>query len=269
MARDNGPLPLCKDIVMPYLDRGASRLYYETHGEGAPVVLLHGVGGNHASWFHQVVAWRERAQVITFDARGFGNSSDIEGLGRAAFADDLEALFDHLGLERAALIAQSMGGGAAVPFTVRAPERVRALVLADTLVGLTLPDELSARMREIAARTADLSQLERVLGPTFTHAQPAMSYLYTALASFNDTNVRTLRGEQPMTSLDELDACGVPVLFVAGVEDVLFPPQEIEAAQRSMQHAEFIAIEDAGHSAYFEAPHAFNERVFDWLSAHQ
>jgi 3-oxoadipate enol-lactonase len=72
-----------------------------------------------------------------------------------------------------------------------------------------------------------------------------------------------------MTSLDELDACGVPVLFVAGVEDVLFPPQEIEAAQRSMQHAEFIAIEEAGHSAYFEAPHVFNERVFDWLAKHQ
>ncbi|MDR5815670.1 MULTISPECIES: alpha/beta hydrolase [unclassified Caballeronia] len=252
---------------MPYLDRGASRLYYETHGEGAPLVLLHGVGGNHASWFHQVVAWRDTGQVITFDARGFGNSSDVEGLGRAAFANDLEALLDHLQLPRVALIAQSMGGGAAVPFTVRHPERVRALVLADTLVGLTLPDDLAARMQAIAARTANLSQLERVLGPTFMRAQPAQSYLYTALASFNDTNVRTLRGVQPMTSLEELDACGVPVLFVAGNEDVLFPPREIEAAQRTMTHADYLEIDAAGHSAYFEAPHVFNEQVFAWLQA--
>jgi 3-oxoadipate enol-lactonase len=269
LARDNELLLPQKDLSMPYLDRGASRLYYETHGEGAPIVLLHGVGGNHASWFHQVVAWRGKAQIITFDARGFGNSTDAESLGRAAFADDLEALLDHLQLPRVALIAQSMGGGAAVPFTARSPERVRALVLADTLVGLTLPDELAARMQMIAARTVGLSQLERVLGPTFTRAQPAMSYLYTALASFNDTNVRTLRGDQPMTSLQELDACGVPVLFVAGNEDVLFPPQEIEAAQRQMKHAEYIEIEDAGHSAYFEAPHVFNERVFEWLEGHQ
>ncbi|SAK49064.1 3-oxoadipate enol-lactonase [Caballeronia fortuita] len=252
---------------MPYLDHGASRLYYETHGEGTPLVLLHGVGGNHASWFHQVVAWRDKARIITFDARGFGNSTDAEGLGRAAFADDLEALLDHLHLSRVALIAQSMGGGAAVPFTARSPDRVRALVLADTLVGLTLPDDLAARMQSIAARTAHLSQLERVLGPTFTRSQPALSYLYTALASFNDTNVHTLRGDQPMTSLAALDACGVPVLFVAGNEDVLFPPQEIRAAQQSMARADYLEIEAAGHSAYFEAPQAFNGRVFEWLAA--
>ncbi|WP_162600631.1 alpha/beta hydrolase [Paraburkholderia sp. C35] len=253
---------------MPYMERGASRLYYESHGEGAPVVLLHGVGGNHASWFHQVVAWRESLRVITFDARGFGNSTDTEALGRAAFADDLEALLDHLQIPRAALVAQSMGGGAAVTFTARSPERVRALVLADTLIGLDLPDDIALRMSDIAARTANLSQIERVLGPTFTRAQPASAYLYTALASFNDTNVRTLRGEQPLTSLAALDACGVPVLFVAGVEDVLFPPQEIQNAQRLMRHAEYLEIADAGHSAYFEAPQVFNEAVFAWLARH-
>jgi 3-oxoadipate enol-lactonase len=251
---------------MPYLERGASRIYYETHGEGTPLVLLHGVGGNHASWFHQVVAWRNHAQVITFDARGFGNSTDVEQLGRAAFADDLEALLDHLQLERVALIAQSMGGGAAVTFTARSPERVRALVLADTLVGLDLPDDIAARMKDVAARTADLTQLQRVLGPTFTDAHPAYAYLYTALASFNDTNVRTLRGEQPLTSLATLDACGVPVLFVAGVEDVLFPPQEVRDIQRRMSRAGYLEIADAGHSAYFEAPHVFNGKVGAWLA---
>lgn len=253
---------------MPTIERGASRLYYESHGEGAPVVLLHGVGGNHASWFHQVVAWREKLRVITFDARGFGNSTDAELLGRAAFADDLEALLDHLQIERAALVAQSMGGGAAVTFAARAPQRVRALVLADTLVGLDLPQDMAARMREVAARTANLSQIERVLGPTFTRAQPASAFLYTSLASFNDTSVRTLRGEQPLTSLDALDACGVPTLFVAGVEDVLFPAEEIRRAQSLMRGAEFLEIAGAGHSAYFEAPHVFNEAVFAWLARH-
>lgn len=253
---------------MPTFERGASRLYYETHGEGAPVVLLHGVGGNHASWFHQVVAWRDAMQVITMDARGFGNSTDAEQLGRAAFADDLAALLDHLGIARAALVAQSMGGGAATTFAARAPERVRALVLADTLVGLDLPDDLAARMREVAARTANLTQLERVLGPTFARAHPAEAYLYTALASFNDTNVRNLRGEQPLTSLAALDACGVPVLFVAGVEDVLFPPETIRAAQQRMANAEYLEIAAAGHSAYFEAPHVFNEAVRAWLARH-
>lgn len=251
---------------MPYIVRGASRLYYEQHGQGDPIVLLHGVGGNHASWFHQVVAWRAKAQVITVDARGFGNSEDTEQWGRSAFADDLLALLDELQLPRASLVAQSMGGGAATAFLLRHPQRVRSLVLADTLVGLNLPDAMAARMGDVARRTANLTQLERVLGPTFTQAHPAQAYLYTALASFNATNVRTLQGEQPLASAAELATTGVPILFVAGVEDVLFPPQEIRAFQQSLPGSAYLELANAGHSAYFEAPQAFNLQVYDWLA---
>ena len=250
---------------MPYFTCGASRLYYEQHGEGSPIVLLHGVGGNHASWFHQVVAWRTKAKVITVDARGFGNSEDCEQLGRAAFADDLYALLEELKLTRITIVAQSMGGGAATGFLARHPERVRSLVLADTLVGLELPNDIAARMAQVARQTQCLTQLERVLGPTFTAAQPAQAYLYTALASFNATNVRTLQGEQSTASADQLAATGVPILFVAGSEDVLFPPQEIYGFQQTLPGSTYLEIPCAGHSAYFEAPDAFNQQVFDWL----
>lgn len=250
---------------MPYIVRGASRLYYEQHGEGDPVVLLHGVGGNHASWFHQVVAWRDKAQVMTVDARGFGNSEDLEQWGRSAFADDLVALLDTLELGRVSIVAQSMGGGTASSFVLRHPERVRALVLADTLVGLVLPDDLAVSMADVARRTQSLTQLERVLGPTFTRAQPAQAHLYTALASFNATNVRNLQGEQSLVSAAQLGATGVPILFVAGNEDVLFPSAHIHAFQRTVPGSAFLEIPGAGHSAYFEAPAAFNQQVYDWL----
>lgn len=251
---------------MPYIDRGVSRLYYEKHGDGPPIVLLHGVGGNHASWFHQVVAWREKATVITVDARGFGNSTDAEQWGRSAFVDDLAYLLDALALERVAIVAQSMGGGAAAAFSVRSSERVGALVLADTLVGFDLPDDIAARMRALAKSTDGLTQLQRVLGPTFLRAQPVQSYLYTALASFNDTNVRTLRGVQETVSPAALGASKVPVLFVVGVEDVLFPPQEIHAVQSLTEGSEYLEIAAAGHSAYFEQPEMFNREVYGWLA---
>lgn len=250
---------------MPYIVHGASRLYYERQGQGDPVVLLHGVGGNHASWFHQIVAWRGKAELITIDARGFGNSEDVEAWGRAAFADDLLAVLDALALPKVSLIAQSMGGGAAVNVAWRYPQRVRSLVLADTLVGLALPDELAVRMAEVAQRTQALTQLERVLGPTFTQAQPEQAYLYTALASFNATNVRTLKGEQPLVTGPQLSASGVPILFVVGREDVLFPPEHIQAFQQTLPGSTFLEIPGAGHSAYFEAPQVFNHKVYEWL----
>jgi pimeloyl-ACP methyl ester carboxylesterase len=251
---------------MPYIVRGASRLYYEQHGEGDPVVLLHGVGGNHASWFHQVVAWRDKAQVITVDARGFGNSEDLEQWGRSAFAEDLLALLDSLGLKRVSIVAQSMGGGTACNFVLHHPERVRSLVLADTLVGLALPDDIAASMAEVDRRTQSLTQLERVLGPTFTLAHPAEAYLYTALASFNATHIRSLQGEQPMVSAAQLSATRVPMLFVAGEEDVLFPPEHINGFQRTLAASAYLEIPGAGHSAYFEAPAVFNQQVYEWLA---
>jgi pimeloyl-ACP methyl ester carboxylesterase len=257
---------------MPYLNRGASALYYELHGEpivDAPtkpvLILLHGVGGNHASWYHQIVAWRDSATILVVDARGFGNSSDAEQLGRAAFADDLLALVDALGLRQCVLIAQSMGGGAATQFTVAHRERVGALVLADTMVGLQLPEDMAQRMAPVIERANGLTQLARVLGPTFLAREPVKAYLYTALASFNDTNVRTLRGEQPLVTPRTLADTGVPILYVAGVEDVLFPASEIAALAAMTPGAAYLEITAAGHSAYFEQPDVFNAHVMQWL----
>lgn len=250
---------------MPYLDIGQSRLYHEIHGEGPPVVLLHGVGGNHASWFRQFADWRGRFRMIAIDARGFGNSTDAEGLGRSAFVDDLCALLDHLDLARVRLVAQSMGGGTALGFTCRHPERVEAVVFADTLIGFEIPASLRGFMDEVHERGMGLTQLQRVLGPTFSAREPAMAELYLALASFNRYNIRTVPGESPRHTTAQLAATGVPALFVGGDEDVLFPPRAIRAVQAEVAGSRYVELSPAGHSAYFEMADAFNRVVGDWL----
>jgi pimeloyl-ACP methyl ester carboxylesterase len=250
---------------MPFVTRGQTRLYYEAHGEGPPLVLAHGVGGNHASWFHQIASLSSRFRVIVFDARGFGNSDDVEGLGRSGFVDDLVALLDELSVDKAFLVGQSMGGGTCLSFTCRFPDRVRGLVLADTLMGMALPEEIRGFMAEVTRRTADLSQAERVVGPTFRRRQPALTRLYLELASFNGVTVRTLTGEQRMHEPEELGATGVPTLFVVGEEDVLFPPEAVRAVQRRVAESRFVEIADSGHSAYFERPDVFDHVVTAWL----
>ena len=257
---------------MPYVQAGRSALYYEVHGQaaadGAPtLVLLHGVGGNHASWFHQVDAWRARHRILVPDARGFGNSTDEEGAGRDRFADDLEAVLQDSGTDgRIVLIGQSMGGGTALTYACRHPRRVAALVLADTLFGLALPAGVRERMQALTRRNAQLSQVQRVLGPTCVRERPAMAALYTALASFNRVNVRTLAGAQPLHEPAELAATGVPVLFVVGEEDVLFPPDEVAAVQACVPGSSLARLPACGHSAYFESPDAFNGAVMGWLA---
>ena len=107
-------------------------LYYEEHGAGPAVVFAHGAGGNHLSWWQQVPVFSRKYRCVTFDHRGWGLSLDGHDAGPAAFVEDLRELLDHLGIERAALVAQSMGGLTCLSFAIAYPQRVWALVMGNT-----------------------------------------------------------------------------------------------------------------------------------------
>jgi pimeloyl-ACP methyl ester carboxylesterase len=250
---------------MPYIDVGESRLYYEAYGEGPPLVLAHGVGGNHASWFRQVPEFARNYRVVVFDHRAFGNSTDIEQLGRARFIADLEALLDGLGIARAVLVGQSMGGGTVAAFTIAHPERVAGVVVASSLAGCVPPEPIASELRAVEAATADLSQVERVLGPVLREDDPALTLLYLQIASFNSVTIKTVRGAMPRWSPRELAAGGVPVQFLAGEHDVLFPPELVCAVHGLVPGSRYHMIEGAGHSAYFERATAFNTRLAAFL----
>lgn len=253
---------------MPWLDRPDARLYYETHGEGPALVLAHGIGGNHASWFWQVPVFAASYRVVTFDHRGFGRSEDRGARGRSAFVDDLEALLDELGLERVALVGQSMGGGSCLGLAMRRPARVAALVLADTLHGFAEPPAVAAIMDAVRRETANLDQLERVLGEPFRSGEPALALLYSQLASFNEVDRHTLTGSfGPGIAPAQLASARVPALFIVGEHDRLFPPAAVRLLKNELPSAFLVEIAGAGHSAYFERPAEFNDSVLSFLQA--
>ena len=138
---------------MAFMVKDGFRLCYEdTGGNGPTVLFLHGAGGNHLSWWQQVPVFAEEYRCVTVDQRGFGQSPDVAGgPGPAALATDAIALLDHLGIARAALVAQSMGGWAAVGAAVQAPERFWAIVLANTVGNLTNPEIAALRQQLTAA----------------------------------------------------------------------------------------------------------------------
>ncbi len=115
-----------------------SELYYEVHGEGSPtIVFAHGAGGNHLSWWQQVPHFLGRHRCITFDHRGFGQSTDASGEMTSAYLADLEALLEAVAPgDRVVLVAQSMGGWTCMTYAAAHPERVAALVMADTVLGI-------------------------------------------------------------------------------------------------------------------------------------
>ena len=121
---------------------GNEHIYYESTqstGSGEAVVLSHGAGGSHAIWMHQTPVLAEQYRVVTWDQRGWGKSTNVAGLAgdQNTAIEDLRRLMDHLGIDKAHVIGQSMGGWVVAGFALRHPERTLSLTLANTYGGLT------------------------------------------------------------------------------------------------------------------------------------
>ncbi|MDE3087143.1 MAG: alpha/beta hydrolase [Acidobacteriota bacterium] len=244
-----------------WADVDGERIYFESTGEGPPVVLCHGLGGNHAAWWRVVPGLAGAHQVVTWDQRGFGNSTRRSGrYGPEVAVGDLAALLDHLDLGPVQLVGQSMGGWVAMGLAVGHPGRLRALVLTDTLAGV-FTDEVYAALRrtapDVAARVADADGGHPALGRRFCAEHPDLAYLYRQISSMgdkpDDTEVFAMLGAM-RAPLDAVAAIEVPTLLVVGEEDELCPPEAMRHVAGRIPGASFEVVAGAGHSPYFECP---------------
>jgi 3-oxoadipate enol-lactonase len=255
-----------------FLERDGERLYWEEVGAGPPLVLCHGAGGNHAIWYQQVPVLGTSRRVVTWDHRGFGRSSDrADRSGPEVAVADLAALLDHLAVERADVVGQSMGGWTALGLALAHPERVRTLTLADTLGGIATA-AIEARQRELLARRGVLAPgaelgLHPALDPSLRARDPARGYLYQMLGGFGEPDLGKIGPRLFATrrSAEALAALRAPVLFLVGDRDPLFPPALVREAAGLVPDARVAEIPGCGHSPYFEAPEAWNACLEQFL----
>ncbi|MCZ6874118.1 MAG: alpha/beta hydrolase [bacterium] len=255
---------------MPLTQLNGIDLYYESNGDGEAVTFLHGAGGNHMSWWQQVPYFSQKYRCITIDHRGFCWSTDPQGEGTARFADDLKALLDELGIQRTALVAQSMGGRTASRFTLRYPERVSALVMCDTL-GILVWDELDKqreklREQRLAAAGEASVLLRGFMAPSFIKSQPEMTFLYQQVQGLNPP--RTGATEQATTPKDGLVGLRVPACFIVGSEDPVVAPEIVRQVVEAMPDATYLEFEACGHSVYWESAPEFNRALDTFLAQH-
>ncbi|WP_254536491.1 alpha/beta fold hydrolase [Halomarina litorea] len=231
-------------------------LYYQDVGEGPPVVLVHGFSTNHLSWWQQIPTIARRYRCLAVDQRRFGLSADEGGRGVAAFADDLLALLDALGIERAALVGHSMGGWSVASLATRHPDRVAALVLSATPGGLLSPE----RHRELR---------ERATVPDPDPLDDERAFLADAIADLNRdappewTDVRPTLDGLPLDR-ERIARADVPTLLVSGEADGFMTEGMAEELAGPLG-AETATVAGAGHDVFFEKPAAFNECVLEFL----
>lgn len=252
----------------------SERVYFETWGEGEVVLFSHGMGGNHAIWYQQVPFFARRFRVVTWDQRGFGRSTAQTGdIGPQPSIRDIERLFDHLGVDRAHLIGQSMGGWATLGFAQRYPDRALSVVLADTIGGIFTPEirESFGAYAEVIANSPPPDQLplgaHPAVGGQLAEEDLARSFLYSQIggltASPSAVTISRLLASSDLT--DRVDRVPVPLLFVVGENDPIFPPGMIKQAAELVPGSEVAVIPDAGHSPYFERPGDWNRVVLEFL----
>ena len=252
---------------MPFASINGIRLYFESHGDGEVIVFLHGRGGNHLSWWQQVPFFRNSYRCILIDHREFGLSIDTpDGPGRAAHVEDLKQLLDHLGIERAYLVGQSMGGSTALGMAVCYPERVLGLVLADTSGSIRGADILS----DFRARVEDLPQdaAVRAISESFKKRDPERAFLYAEIGRLAPPVRETLEeyllsegGPEPRA----LAGFNVPTLIIVGSDDIVVTPNVARMVNGYIKGSRLATVEGAGHSVYFEKPDEFNRLVADFL----
>jgi 3-oxoadipate enol-lactonase len=254
------------------LRRNGAEIHYEVFGKGPALVFAHGLGGNHLSWWQQVAHFAPTHTCVVFAHRGFPPSSSVPGKSAPdSYADDLAALIQELRLENVALVAQSMGGWTCLDYALREPKRVRALVMASTSGVLDFSQLKNPEVDEWSRRSpgalADLQSrgIHPAGGERMAREQPALAQLYgqiseLAPASFRDEvrgRIRELRTRSPKP----LEQLPMPVLFVTGDEDWVFPPAAGPALTRLAPKGSAVRVPAAGHSVYFERAARFNEII--------
>jgi pimeloyl-ACP methyl ester carboxylesterase len=246
-----------------------AEIHYETEGGGPPVVLVHGLGLDTRMWDDQVAGLRDIATLVRFDLRGHGTSSAPALDVPYSHSHDLLALLDHLGIASALLVGLSLGGRVVLQAALTAPERVRRLVLLDSVLDGIEWDEKSAQAM-IAVRDAGATRGVKAANdlwlahPLFSAARrnPALAARlasmvggYSGIAWTGDDPARPL-SPRPIDVLEEVAA---PTLVVVGDLDVPCFLTMADVLASRIPGARKTVVPDAGHMVNMEAPEAINE----------
>lgn len=255
-----------------------ARIHYRRSGAGFPVVFLHAGVADSRMWEPQAAGLGKHFDVITPDMRGFGES-DLPPESWSATADVL-ALMDALGLRQAPhLVGCSIGGGAAIDFTLEHPERVSKLVLVGAGVGgQTFSDEHNYLYAEVEAaeKAKDLvalNQAEMKLWLVGPGRKPANvdKRLRDLFLEMNGRSLQSDFESAPMRKLDppavgRLGEITTPTLVVVGDHDLPDVQETADLLVSKIRGARKAIIHDAAHLSNLEHPDKFNRLVLGFLN---
>ena len=249
---------------MPYLNRNDGvKIYCEERGKGPAVLLSHGYSASARMWAGQMEALSDRYHLIAWDMRGHDRSDSPDSpalYSHRATVDDMAAILDACGAERAVIGGLSLGGFMSLAFNLEYPKRVSALMLFDTGPGYKKdgPRHEWNKMAGSMAKALETKGLAAAgAGPeaTLAHHRSAQGLAHAA---------RGMLCQSDGHVIESIATIEVPTLVLAGAKDVQFLAATDYMAAK-IPGSEKVILADAGHAANIDQPEAFNKAVRAFL----
>jgi pimeloyl-ACP methyl ester carboxylesterase len=251
---------------MPTIDRDGTKIHYEVHGSGPPLILTHGYSSTSAMWQGQIEALAKRHQLIVWDMRGHGQSDypdDPAAYSEALTVGDIAALLDQVGATKAIVGGLSLGGYMSLAFYRAHPERVSALLIIDTGPGFKKDDAREAWNKR-ALDTAE--RFEQHGLDVLKSASRERSSVSHRDASGLARAARGMLTQRDARVIELLPKIKVPSLVVVGADDTPFLAASDYMAAK-IPGAQKAVIPAAGHAVNIDQPQAFIDAVMPFLEA--
>lgn len=262
---------------MPRCQLAEVDLFYAEKGQGEPLIFLNGLSGDHLYWMGQLRAFSKQFRCLALDNRDVGQShGPATAYTTATMASDVLALMDRLDLPPAHVVGLSMGGMIAQELALTAPDRVKSLVLVDTLAraddwfcGTLAAFELIRR--QVADTGAFFEAiLPWWVGWRFIAQAERVTWLRWLLRQNPypqplDSFLRQLDATRRHDALDRLEQIACPALILVGEDDAVCPPRYSEQLRARLLQAKLVVVPGVGHALPFEDPGRFTALLAEFL----
>ncbi len=268
---------------MPQANVNGISLFYKVQGQGEALVLVPGLGAGHTAWFRQLPAFKKHYKVITFDPRSIGRSDrPKQPYAFKALADDVVGLMDQLGISRAHVLGQSLGGLVAQEVAIDYPDRVLKLVLVSSTVAGGDTNPTNPALMEALGYAEGTTEIDfpkvdtrktmnAVIGMSFNKRlyRKAMQFLsrFFVKPEMFDGLSDQLRAISGHNTVDRLHLIKAQTLVITGAEDRIVSPHSSEVLADKIPNAKLIMVKDGSHGFNVEMTSRFNREVLDFLRA--
>lgn len=236
---------------------GDITMYFEAHGEGKPLILIHGGFGSADIWVNQVPVFSQQYYVITPDSRGQGRTTDSDApLSYHLMAEDTLRLMDYLGIDSAYIVGWSDGGSIGIDLAIHHPERVTALVA----FGASISPDSNQEDFLKNVQTMTVSDLKLWLGSKYLNMMPDPDRLPIIL-----DKIKTMWLTEPNFTAEELSSITAPTLILDGEQDDVIHPDNAKVIAAAIPNAKLVMLPNVGHYAVTQMPDVWNKAVLDFL----